>query len=139
MAGRFDEARRDLASARATFDELGLKLWSAAQGAIGPARVEILAGDSVAAERELRRGVAALEEMGVTGWDLPYERALLADLLTEQGQLDEAEELIRSADEFPTLKNLTAWRQETEAKILARRGRFEDAERLARVAVVDPR
>ena len=67
MAGRFDEARRDLASARATFDELGLKLWSAAQGAIGPARVEILAGDSVAAERELRRGVAALEEMGVTG------------------------------------------------------------------------
>ena len=55
MEGRFDHARELLANSSAVFEELGLTLTTAAGH--DRAWVELLAGDPVAAERSLRRGL----------------------------------------------------------------------------------
>ena len=62
MEGRFDEARALIAAADAAFEEVGRTLGSAVSH--HAAMVELLAGDPAAAERLLRQGYAALEEMG---------------------------------------------------------------------------
>ena len=62
MEGRFEEARSLLVTSDAAFEELGLTLSTAVSH--HAAMVELLAGDPAAAERRLRRGYAALEEMG---------------------------------------------------------------------------
>ena len=76
MQGRFDEARELLATSEATFEELGLTLSTAVSH--DASTVEMLAGDPVAAERILRDGYAALEEMG--------DRALLSTTAAFLGQ-----------------------------------------------------
>ena len=62
---------------------------------------------------------------------------LLAESLTAQGRLDEAEDAVRRSREAATSDDFNAqaaWRA-AQARILARRGQFEDAERLAREAI----
>ena len=63
--------------------------------------------------------------------------AMLADALYAQGRLDEAEAAVERSREAATSDDFNAqamWRA-GQAKILARRGEFEEAERLAREAI----
>ena len=84
MQGRFEEARELLATSEAAFEELGLTLSSAVSH--HAATVELLAGDPVAAERSLRRGYAALEEMGDTAL-LSTTAAFLGQALLAQDRV----------------------------------------------------
>lgn len=129
--GRVDEGRALLREARQIFAELGhregLSLLPFSSG-----RIELMEGDPVAAERELRSGVELMEEIG------DRSRAaslvpLLADALTDQGRIDEAEELLDAAREAAPKDdpNAEAFRRTAEARVLARRGAFDEAVRLA--------
>jgi class 3 adenylate cyclase/tetratricopeptide (TPR) repeat protein len=135
MQGRFGEARKLLARARSILEELGrtldlytLGFWS------GP--LEILAGDPGAAERELAASCAGLEASGETGW-LSTMSALHAEALYLLGRFEDAEAAVRISRDASTSDDYNAqalWRC-AEAKLLAQRGRFDEAEQLAREAV----
>jgi class 3 adenylate cyclase/tetratricopeptide (TPR) repeat protein len=85
MRGEFDAARRHVHLAEERYEELGLRLALAGTTQIsGP--LELLAGDPVAAERELRRGLEILLPDTSDG----YQEALLAEALYRQGRLAEA-------------------------------------------------
>lgn len=134
MTGRFDEARRDVAEARAIFRDLDLDLWLAAAGTIFLVDVELLAGDPVAAERVLRSARGTLERMKVPSL-ISAEAALLARALYEQGRYAEAEEeeeVARLAEE--TEPDYYTGRG-TRARLLARAGEMQEAERVAREGV----
>jgi tetratricopeptide (TPR) repeat protein len=71
--------------------------------------MELLAGDTAAAEREIRRGLAILEPSGAHG----YQEALLAQVLYEQGRLEEAAKHIEAGARNAAPDNVTAqvlWR-----------------------------
>jgi class 3 adenylate cyclase/tetratricopeptide (TPR) repeat protein len=132
MRGRFDVARDLYEQCRKVGEEFGLgPVLAALPNYSGP--IELLAGDLGAAERELRAGCEALESLGETS-TLSTSAALLARTLELQGQLDEAErftilsEQTASADD---LASQTTWRG-VRARVLARHGDLEQAERLAR-------
>jgi class 3 adenylate cyclase/tetratricopeptide (TPR) repeat protein len=135
MQGRFDEARALLADARSILEEMGrplelytLGFWS------GP--LELLAGDPVAAERVVAEACDGLAAAGEKGW-LSTMATMLADSLTAQDRLDEADAAVRLSREAATSDDFNAqaaWRA-SQAKILTRRGQLEEAERLTREAV----
>jgi class 3 adenylate cyclase/tetratricopeptide (TPR) repeat protein len=135
MQGRFDAARDLIAQAKALAEELGLEFMLSGRLALQAGTVELLAGDAAAAERELRPGCEALERMG--NWaQLATLAPRLADALFVQGGDEEAlrltelvERIARPQDADPQI----AWRR-VRAKLLARRGDVEEAERLAREA-----
>jgi predicted ATPase/class 3 adenylate cyclase/DNA-binding winged helix-turn-helix (wHTH) protein len=134
MEGRFDEARELLATSEATFEELGLTLSTAVSH--DAAMVELLAGDPVAAERILRQGYAALEEMGDRAL-LSTTAAFLGQALLAQGRDEEAERLAETSAELAADDDVitqVVWRS-VRARCLAGRGRLDEAERLARDAV----
>lgn len=118
MQGRFAEARLLFAKGLAILEELGLTLRMATRRTISGA-IELLADDPVAAERELRWGYERLEEMGAKTEGGSIGRQL-AEALYRQGRYDEAERYAGN---------------DVRAKLLARRGDFEGAERLARETV----
>jgi len=135
MRGNVDEARRLYRSSRATLEELG---WTflAAQTSFDSAPVEMLAGDLGAAEAELRRDYETLERMGETNY-ISTTAALLAEVLYGKDEPDEAEVYTGISEELAAHNDLTSqfrWRS-VRAKVLARRGEVEEAERLAREAV----
>jgi predicted ATPase/class 3 adenylate cyclase len=134
MEGRFDEARSLLATSDATFEELGLSLNSAVSH--HTAMVELLAGDPAAAERCLRKGFDALEEMGDRAL-LSTTAAFLGEALLAQDRDDEAEQFARLSAELAGEDDFITqalWRV-VRAAILARRGDLEEAEEVAREAV----
>ena len=137
MLGRFDAARDLIGRARALAEELGLKATLAAQAATGAGEIELLAADPTAAEHELRPACETLERIGELGY-LASAAPLLADALYLQGRDDEALLLTeRWAPERLTVPEdvdaQVGWRR-VRAKLLARRGDVEAAERLAREA-----
>jgi class 3 adenylate cyclase/tetratricopeptide (TPR) repeat protein len=139
MRGRFELARELYLQCRAVGEEFGVgPVLAALPNYAGP--IELLAGDPEAAERELRAGCHALEELGETSV-LSTAQALLARTLEHVGQLDEAEEYTllseRNASRDDVASQAT-WRA-VRARVLARRGEFERAGQLAReaVAIVD--
>jgi tetratricopeptide (TPR) repeat protein len=100
--------------------------------------VELLAGDPAAAEAELRLACENTERVGELGF-LSSITPMLVDAVYAQGRYEEA---LALSDRWP-VDRLTAptdvdaqagWRR-VRAKALARLGRFEEAERLAREAV----
>ena len=134
MQGRFDEARELLSTSDAAFEELGLTLSSAVSH--HAAMVDLLAGDPVAAERSLRRGYAALEEMGERAL-LSTTAAFLGQALLAQDRYEEAEALAELSAELAAQDDLVTqvvWRG-VRARCLARRDQLDDAEGLAREAV----
>jgi predicted ATPase/DNA-binding SARP family transcriptional activator len=136
MQGRFDDARRMARQDRAILEDLGLKVW-AAMAADTYGLVEILAGDADAAERELRAGYEALEEIGETSV-LANLAAMLAQVLYSHWRDDEALRFSEISEQATARDDLTAqvqWRA-VRAKLLARTGESEESERLAREAVV---
>ena len=96
MRGDFDRARALWAQARGLYEELGLQHRRAARSLI-PATIELLAGDAVAAERELRYGYETLAAMGET-WVRATVAAYLAAVLAELGRNDEAIALTRESE-----------------------------------------
>jgi class 3 adenylate cyclase/tetratricopeptide (TPR) repeat protein len=140
MRCAFDRARELYARAREMFEELGLHI-DASTLCLSSARIELLAGDAEAAERELRRGYSHLEALGER-YLLSSIAGLLAEALLAGDRLDEAEEATRTTEALADEGDVDAqslWRS-TRAKVLARRGLLDDAERLARQAVqiLDP-
>ena len=134
MRGEFDEARALVAEANAILDELG-RIYSAAI-LHHEALVELLAGNLEAAEERLRRAFERLEEMGEKAL-LAVTAALLAQAIYGQDRLEEAAVYSRASREASAGQDLAAEivGKAAEAKILARAGRVEEAEALAREAV----
>ena len=135
MEGLFDEARGLHRRGRRIFEELGHTVGVAGSTTVsGP--IELLAGNPVAAERDLRAGYETFEAMGETGI-LSTLAALLAEAVLAQGRDAEAEELTRTSEENSTEEDAAsqiAWRA-VRAVALSRRGNAAEAEGLAREAV----
>jgi tetratricopeptide (TPR) repeat protein len=135
MQGSLAEARRLCRRSSETFDELGLKIIGAGNQ-LYAGLVELIAGDPVVAEHELRRGYEALERVGERAW-LSTLAGLLARALYLQGRHDEAEQLTavsEGAAAEDDIGSQVLWRG-TRAKVLASRGQHERGEQLAREAV----
>jgi predicted ATPase/class 3 adenylate cyclase len=135
MHGELDTARDLYERARRMLEELGRSL-VAVTTSQQSSRIEMLAGDPAAAERELRRDYAQLEEMGEK-YFLSTAAGELAQAVYAQGRYAEAEELTRIAAELSAEDDLTSqalWRS-GRAKALARRGLGEQAEELAHAAI----
>jgi class 3 adenylate cyclase/tetratricopeptide (TPR) repeat protein len=134
-AGEFAEGRRLVDEAQATRRELGLRL-SAAAGQMVYGWLGELDGDLASAEAAMRAGAAELEEMGEKNF-LSTLAAVLAENLYRQGRFDEAEHWTRLSKENSASDDLSsqiAWRS-VRAKVLAERGQFTEAEKLAGEAV----
>jgi class 3 adenylate cyclase/tetratricopeptide (TPR) repeat protein len=135
MAGEFDRARAMYRRARAISEDLGVRLHSALT-AIDSGPVELLAGDLDAAERELRRDLDALAEMGERAY-LSTTAGWLAHVMVEAGRPDEAAEFCAlSADSASPddVETQMLWRS-AKARVLAARARFDEAVALSQEAV----
>ncbi|MBA3728790.1 MAG: tetratricopeptide repeat protein, partial [Actinobacteria bacterium] len=135
MRGRFDEARSMEEEARAILEDLGSNV-SAKNISFQTGPLEMLAGDPVAAERELRETFDYLREIGEKGW-LSSIAAFLAEALYTQGRYEEAERYLLASKEAANPDDGSAqsgWRT-VMGKVLARRGELEEGERIAREAV----
>ena len=131
--GRFEDARELIVQARALLQEVGLTVWMAGPLTQMVGFVELLADDPIAAERELRWGYETLRSVGETGW-LSTLVALLAESLYAQGRHDEADELATVSRDNAGSEDIYSqvqWRG-VRAKVLARQGSWEEAERLVR-------
>jgi class 3 adenylate cyclase/tetratricopeptide (TPR) repeat protein len=134
MRGEFRTARELLAHSNAMMAELGITMDTAVP--YHEAFVALLAGDPAEAEVSLRAGYERLREMGEKALRADTA-AMLARAVHAQGRLDEALDLTREAEEEADLDDLSAqfvWRA-VRAQILAHRGAFAEADRLATEAV----
>jgi len=134
-AGRLVDARTAYRRARSIFTGSGAKLaWAASAQVAG--RIELMAGDPAAAERTLQEAAEALRPMGERGYRAGVV-ALLTEAVYAQGRLGQAlwlseeTEALAGPDDWEVQ---TRWRA-TRAKLLARRGQFPAAARLAEEAV----
>ena len=136
MHGRLDEGRALVAKARAMFDELGqLGLIGALCGEVHGA-IECLAGEFRAAEHVLRESCELLERANLRS-TFATRAGELAAAVYAQGRFTEAADWVRAAEGAASADDLDArlaW-QPVHAKLLARRGEHERAQRLARDAV----
>jgi class 3 adenylate cyclase/tetratricopeptide (TPR) repeat protein len=135
MRGEVATARELMREAQERASELGqLTLLGALK--MGETEVELLAGDAERALEAGRAGIDHLERAGETGW-LSTLLGYTAEALYRLGRDDEAWELTVQAEEAGAeddVMTLMLVRQ-LRGKLLARRGEFADAERLAREAV----
>jgi class 3 adenylate cyclase/tetratricopeptide (TPR) repeat protein len=134
MRGEFDVARAQATRANGILAELGSRLTLAA--AQIRAIVELLAGDTAAAEAHLREGVQILREAGETGF-LSTSAAQLAQALVILGKNAESEEYSRLSEENAAEDDLASqvqWRTARSVAV-ARQGRIVEGEALARDAV----
>jgi tetratricopeptide (TPR) repeat protein len=133
LRGRFDEARELAERGRAVFEQTGMlfTVWYL----VHRGTIERLAGNADEAERELRKACDQLE----AAFDFPSltnAATALAELLVEQGRVDEASELLGRAREWvpkDQAPHHARWRA-AQARVLARQG-DPGAEALAREAV----
>jgi tetratricopeptide (TPR) repeat protein len=135
LSGQFADARDLLARGRAISEELGFRVWLAGFSLLS-SEIELLADDPAAAERELRSGYGALEEMGERGL-LSMVAAELARAIYAQGRFEEAERFTDASQELAATADMASQisLRAVRAKVLARRDEFEAAEELARGAV----
>jgi class 3 adenylate cyclase/tetratricopeptide (TPR) repeat protein len=134
LRGRTDAARRMVATARKMVEELGIshRLF---ETDVFAARIDLMEGDSAAAERTLRSAYDGLRDLGI-GTDAAQTAALLGRALLAQGRAAEAEALSHEAEALAgdDLKAAIAWRG-VRAEALAARGETDAAVELARAAV----
>jgi predicted ATPase/DNA-binding SARP family transcriptional activator len=134
FAGRFAEARSAIRRCRAIFAESGAKLdW--ASSAINAGAIELMAGKPLAAERELREAYETLLAMQQIGYRATVA-VLLAESLYAQGRYEEAERLVEEATAAAAEEDLIdqVSLHIIGAKLRARRGDLDAAERLAQEA-----
>ncbi len=134
LRGRTDAARRMMASSRKMVEELGIT-HRVLETDVFAGRIDLLEGDTAAAERGLRRAYDGLRELGL-GIDAARAAALLARALLAQGKAAEAEVLSRESEALAgdDLQAAIAWRG-ARAEALAERGEHEAAVELAQAAV----
>ena len=135
MIGRFSEARELFQRGKQMLEELGL-VFLAARASQERFDIEKLAGDPAAAEIELRQACEILERLGEKGF-LSTRAACLGHVLCAQGRHADAEpfiELAAQAASEDDVMTQTLWRS-AKAKMVAARGDFDEALRLARQAV----
>jgi class 3 adenylate cyclase/tetratricopeptide (TPR) repeat protein len=135
MQGRFDEARAAYCESVELHERLGLGMRRIAFSISG-AEIELLAGDAVASERELRFAYERLERMGERGTRVMVS-AFLADALLAQGRDGEAGEFAATAAALAEREDVAAQalQRTTRARVLLREGASAEAELLAREAV----
>jgi tetratricopeptide (TPR) repeat protein len=134
MRGEFEAAREEISRATSAMEELGMNLTLAA-GQI-PAMVELLEGDPAAAAARLRSGIEELQLARETGF-LSTSAAVLADACYRLGELEEAERWTRLSEESSATDDVASqmqWRA-IRGQTVARMGRIEEGEELAREAV----
>jgi len=134
MQGRFEGTREQIHRGQAILEDLGLRFRSRASEAL--ASVEMLAGDPEAAWDAFMSGYETLEEMGERGF-LSTTAAELAQVAWAQGSHDEAERFVRVSEESGASADVATMvpAKGVRAKLLARQGRWDEAERAAREAV----
>ncbi|HJP66298.1 MAG TPA: AAA family ATPase, partial [Actinomycetota bacterium] len=135
MQGDFERGRAAAAASERLFTELGMTVMAAIT-AQDRSFVESLARDHGAAEAILRRGYEALERMGERSYQSSMA-GILGHTLVARDRLDEAEEFGAICRRLAASDDLDAqllWRG-VRARVLARRGELEEAERLARAAM----
>jgi tetratricopeptide (TPR) repeat protein len=135
MLGRFAEARGILAETRAELAERGARMVLATTAGIAWA-VELLAGDPAAAAELAAEGCRLFEDLGNVGF-LSNAAGNLAQALYALDRLEEADAWAGRAAELAASDdaiNQMLWRQ-ARAKVLARRGEYPEAQRLAHEAV----
>jgi class 3 adenylate cyclase/tetratricopeptide (TPR) repeat protein len=133
MQGSFDRARELSARSRAVLEELGVGV---EENALEAWRVEMLAGDVAAAERELRGGYDILVQMGEK-YLLSTVAGLLGQTLYALGRFDEVEELGLLSRELATdddVDTQALWRC-VLGKVRARQGAVAEGETLVREAI----
>ena len=134
-AGRFADARAALRQSQSVFAGAGAK-FNVARISRQAGRIELNAGDPAAAERDTTPGYDTLRAMGDRGWRASAA-AILAEAACAQGRLDQALRLTEEAEEFAGSGDVEVqgrWRA-TRARVLARRGQYRAAARLAQEAV----
>jgi tetratricopeptide (TPR) repeat protein len=131
MRGRFDEARRLYDLSHSILDELGqYRLLAAMRTYAGTA--ELLAGDTRAAERELRASADAVAEIGDQA-NLSTIAAYLADAVAGSGRDDEAFELTLVSEQTASAQDAASqvlWRL-ARAALCVQRRQLAEAQRLA--------
>jgi ATP/maltotriose-dependent transcriptional regulator MalT len=135
MRGEVEPAREHYQRSREMLTDLGFTL-SAAITSLHSGPVEMLGGDMMRAESELRADYETLQTMGDTGY-APTVAALLAEVLHEQGRDREAGEFADACREKASPHDVGAqyqWRS-IRARLLAGEGRIAEAEELARESV----
>lgn len=135
MNGELDQARALYRRGRSLLRELGQGLLAASTGT-DMLLVELLDGDLVAAEHEVMPDYEFLTRAGETFY-LSTMAALLSRVVRDQGRDDDALVFSRVAEATTAaddIDSLALWRS-IRAPILARAGKFDVAESLARSAV----
>jgi class 3 adenylate cyclase/tetratricopeptide (TPR) repeat protein len=135
MRGDFALARDLYRQSRTSLDELGWH-FHAALTSLSSGLVEMLAGDAVTAESELRRDYEALEGMGEKYY-LSTTAGYLAAALFQQGRDDEADEFASISERLAAADDISSqflWRT-VRGRVLARRGDLQDAEAMIREAL----
>jgi class 3 adenylate cyclase/tetratricopeptide (TPR) repeat protein len=133
--GDFESASAYFVPGREALREAGLVVEHAG-AAQSAAFIERMAGDFKAEERELRAGLARLDELGERSY-ASTTAMQLADCLRRQERDDEASALVREVRERSVEGDLVnvLGADATEAHLRARRGENDEAERLALRAV----
>jgi class 3 adenylate cyclase/tetratricopeptide (TPR) repeat protein len=135
MAGRFEEARVSAERSAQLFGELGTPMRHIMSIQV-VAETQRLAGRLEEAERLFREATEAFDEVGETGFNSTV-CGLLAGTLCDLQRFDEAEafaekgRMLAAEDDFASQ---AAWRM-AQGRVLAHRGEFEQALRLADEAV----
>jgi class 3 adenylate cyclase/tetratricopeptide (TPR) repeat protein len=133
--GRHDEAREAIERSRHMMQELGRRIWHAGL-AMNAGWIALLADEPERVEQDLRDSATVLDEAGESGLRSTVT-AVLAEVLYELGQDEEAEEWTRRSEQASSVEDVlshTLWRS-TRAKVLARRGEAAEALRLSAEAV----
>jgi tetratricopeptide (TPR) repeat protein len=135
MSGDVERARELYRRGRRNLEDLGVRLL-AASNSIDSWRVEMLAGDLDAAERELRQDYAALEAMGER-YALSTIAGLLGKVVYLRGDADEALRLSVAGEQLSSgddIQSQALWRS-VRAMALARQAEVEAADALSAEAV----
>ncbi len=125
--GEFDLARDEYRRARSTLEGLGWT-FNAALTSIDSGPIEMLAGDPVAAEAELRHDYETLDRLGERNF-ISTVAAYLAEALWRQDRIADATAMagfsagVAAPDDIPTQVAL----RRVRGKILSREGRLDEA------------
>jgi hypothetical protein len=136
LGGHARVARDLISQARSLLEDVPLTVWLAGPLTQFAGWVELMSGDPVRAEQELRWGYDKLLEIGEASW-LSTVAAILAESVHAQGRDAEAEELTLESEASAGAEDAysQALLRSVRAKVVARRGSTDTALELARDSV----
>jgi tetratricopeptide (TPR) repeat protein len=136
MLGRFEEARRFESEFLQAHEDRGDRLNLGAHLSQNAVQFQLLAGDPAAAAALAERGCRILEEAGERSW-LSTSACWYAEALYALDRIDEAEEWARKGLELADSNDMATQvlARQALAKVIARRGRHSEAERIGREAI----